>query len=95
MVSNCANPACATPLRYLRDGRLFQFEVKALRGSEDEGVQTKRRPARQVWHYWLCGRCSARVTLQFDGRQGLQVVPIPPASTGQYPHPQQISQMAS
>src|SRR5205823_8587631 len=30
MVPQCANPACRAPLRYLRDGRLFQFEVRAI-----------------------------------------------------------------
>jgi len=29
MLPQCANPSCCTPLRYLRDGRLFQFEVRA------------------------------------------------------------------
>lgn len=79
MVSNCANPACATPLRYLRDGRLFQFEVKALAANGADTVPrlAKKTVSRQVWHYWLCGQCSASMTLEFDGREGLKVTPLP------------------
>jgi len=80
MVSQCANPACATPLRYLRDGRLFQFEVRALDGTAREGsnplLGQRKRPLRQVWHYWLCGLCSATMTLEFDQLKGLQLTPL-------------------
>jgi hypothetical protein len=84
MVSNCANPACATPLRYLRDGRLFQFEVKALAadGGDTDARPGKKTLSRQVWHYWLCGPCSASMTLEFDGREGLKVISLP------HTHPQ-------
>ena len=95
MVSNCANPACATPLRYLRDGRLFQFEIKAVAVpgvNGDEASAPKRKTSRQVWHYWLCGRCAASVTLKFDGQHGLRLIPLPPASA-QYPTA--MSQLAS
>jgi hypothetical protein len=94
MVSNCANPACAVPLRYLRDGRLFQFEVKALTPTGDLGAvahPTKKTISRQVWHYWLCGQCSASMTLEFDGREGLKVISLP------HSHPQYsaVPQLAS
>lgn len=78
MVSHCANPSCATPLRYLRDGRLFQFEVKSVSrpgGSQEAEEGGPKRPSRQVWHYWLCGNCSSDMTLQFDQLQGLKVTP--------------------
>jgi len=78
VVSHCANPSCATPLRYLREGRLFQFEVKSLNHLADspEGeVNGPKRPSRQVWHYWLCGHCSSDMTLQFDQVQGLKLTP--------------------
>ncbi|PYX80986.1 MAG: hypothetical protein DMG70_21410 [Acidobacteria bacterium] len=80
MVSNCANPACATPLRYFRDGRLYQFEVKSLEKSganpaalEDE--VTPKRKSRHIWHFWLCGRCSPKLTLKFDQLHGLKLIP--------------------
>lgn len=77
MVSNCANPSCGVPLRYLRDGRLYQFEVKALaNGSTLANRQTAKKPSRQVWHYWLCGPCSSSMTLEFDQLRGLKLTPI-------------------
>ena len=78
MVSNCANPNCGVPLRYLRDGRLFQFEVRALGSvkSDSPDPAPKRRPLRQVWHYWLCGACSSTMTLQFDQLRGLRITPL-------------------
>lgn len=87
MVSNCANPNCGVPLRYLRDGRLFQFEVRALSKNELNS-ELKKRPLRQVWHYWLCGECSSTMTLQFDQMRGLKIMPLEHSCT-------QVSQMAS
>jgi hypothetical protein len=75
VVSQCANPECGVPLHYLRDGRLYQFEVRALNHVKDQ-PGTKKKPLRQVWHYWLCGSCSSILTLQFDQRKGLQVAPL-------------------
>jgi len=74
VVSNCANPACATPLRYLRDGRIYQFEV---RSAPQTGTAVARKlGARRVWHFWLCGRCSSSLTLTFDQMEGLQIIPL-------------------
>jgi hypothetical protein len=70
MVTNCANPACSVPLRYLRDGRLFQFEVRSR--------LQPRKLSRQVAHFWLCGRCSSTFTLTFDPTTGVQLVPLVP-----------------
>jgi len=79
MVSNCANPECGVPLRYLRDGRLFQFEIRSLGNNtaqnEHRAAAPKKRP-RQVWHYWLCGACSSMMTLQFDQLRGLKIMPL-------------------
>ena len=78
MVSNCANPKCGVPLHYLRDGRLFQFEVRALSEVKSDSAEAapKRRPLRHVWHYWLCGACSSTMTLQFDQLRGLKIMPL-------------------
>jgi len=77
VVSNCANPECAVPFRVLRDGRLFQFEVKtSTEGSTPVVRIERRRLIRRVWHYWLCGRCSSTLTLAFDRMDGLRVVPL-------------------
>ena len=90
MVSHCANPACSTPLRYLRDGRLFQFEIKSLivpgfRELRDQSQASKQ--ARQVSHFWLCGRCASTMTLRFDGLRGIRILPLEISKTqsGSYP----------
>ena len=79
MTSHCANPRCATPLLRLRDGRIFQFEVKAKFPSETS-TSENRSPSmaeriRQVSHFWLCGRCSSKLTLAFDALKGVVVTP--------------------
>jgi hypothetical protein len=75
MVSHCANPACAAPLLYLRDGRLFQFEVRCKNPEallrDDERLHTS---SRHVSHYWLCGECASLLTLEFDPCSG--VIPV-------------------
>ena len=79
MVSNCANPSCGVPLRYLRDGRIFQFEIRALMNTPADDSQEpvpKKKTLRQVWHYWLCGACSSTMTLQFDQLRGLKLKPL-------------------
>lgn len=79
MLSRCANPNCATPLRRLRDGRLFQFAIKCVsvtgldRIAVEHGRQERRR---SVWHFWLCGDCSSNMTLEFDQLKGLKIKPL-------------------
>jgi hypothetical protein len=80
MVSHCANPICSIPLRYLREGRLYQFEVKPVQSSYPSPSVHKKQ-ARRVWHYWLCGQCASSMTLAFDQMEGLKVVPL----QGNYP----------
>jgi hypothetical protein len=77
MVSRCANPACSIPLRYLRDGRLFQFEVRSrtLAGFEQQATR-QGKASRQIAHFWLCGHCAETLTLTFDEFKGVTVVPL-------------------
>jgi hypothetical protein len=73
VVSNCANPACGVPLRYLRDGRLFQFEIRP-QAAQDQVARLSKGP-RTVSHFWLCGECSAKLTLVFDQLQAVVLKP--------------------
>lgn len=66
MVSNCANPGCAKPLLYLREGRIFVFDV-----SSGEGAGGKR--LRRLEHFWLCGACSRSMVMVQDA-QGIRVL---------------------
>jgi hypothetical protein len=70
MVDYCANPGCARPLKYLRDGRIYIFDV----GSAQGGPGGKRM--RHLEHYWLCGACSMSLVLIQDPA-GIHVQPRP------------------
>jgi hypothetical protein len=54
MVNNCANPKCAKPLHYLREGRIFVFDAES--GSD--------KPIHRMEHYWLCGVCCQTLRLE-------------------------------
>jgi len=76
VTSQCANPACAVPLRILRDGRLFQFEVKPKISAENWATSASAKISRKISHFWLCGQCSSRLTLAFDQLKGVVVKPL-------------------
>jgi hypothetical protein len=81
MITHCANPACAIPLHRLRDGRLFQFDVKsALPATVGREHMERRKVTRNTAHFWLCGQCSESMTLIFDQLQGVKVIPLMEAS---------------
>lgn len=67
MLSKCANPACSTPFRYLRDGKLFEIESGV--GSENSTFGAKK-PNRRVEFFWLCGQCSADFTVIKNNEEG-------------------------
>jgi hypothetical protein len=67
MVSHCANPKCAKPLHYLREGRIFVFDVAA--GEADRNGKRSR----QMEHYWLCGVCSQTMAME-QSDDGVRVV---------------------
>ncbi len=67
MVDNCANPKCNKPLHYLRDGRIFVFEVASARMGPDGNR------LRHMEHYWLCGDCSPSMVVESTGDAGVVV----------------------
>jgi hypothetical protein len=75
MTFNCANPACAVPLQALKEGRLFQFEVRPKTSAEDAKVD-RSNLSRKVSHFWLCGPCSSKLILVFDQIRGVVVRPL-------------------
>ena len=70
MVSNCANPTCGKPLHYLREGRIFVFDVPGAVDATD-GKRTRR-----LEHFWLCGACAQTMTVQ-QSAEGIHVVTRP------------------
>lgn len=67
MLSKCANPECATPLHYLREGRVFKVEKNG------PALVAGKKPASRVEHYWLCGPCSEKLTLTHDAETGVRL----------------------
>jgi hypothetical protein len=70
MVNHCANPQCAKPLHYLREGRIFVFDVPLRK----EGGDGKR--ARRIEHYWLCSACLQTMLLE-QSTEGIRLIPRP------------------
>ena len=82
MLYKCANEACYTPFRRLREGKLFQVETEYFAEKAAAGTrrERRRRPWRRVEHYWLCDHCASFVTLTFDSKRGVVTVPLPDGS---------------
>ena len=57
MVNHCANPHCCKPLHYLREGRVYVFDVSNPPNGSDRGT-------RRMEHFWLCGACSETFFLE-------------------------------
>lgn len=66
MVNHCANPKCAKPLHYLREGRIFVFDVTS-------SADSKGKRSRRMEHYWLCGECSRTMAME-QSEEGVKVV---------------------
>lgn len=71
MLSKCANPGCNEQFHSITQGKLFHLtptrELEIL--SEEDFPFLYER-------YWLCDRCSKKMTVVWDGMQG-RVVTLP------------------
>jgi hypothetical protein len=65
VISQCANPGCSAPFRYLREGKLFQLYT-----DPEPGTGERTETSRRIEYYWLCGRCAATITLLFEHKDG-------------------------
>ncbi len=79
MLSKCANPDCSNSFLYLHDGKLFRIHMD--RGAPETGSSSAfepdtKKPARRVEFFWLCGECSAKMTLNFETGAGVKIVPL-------------------
>jgi len=76
MLAKCANPSCSTPLVYLREGKIFMMEAALpSQPATDNPSPGRPKPVTRMEHFWLCGPCSAQMTLAYDRQHGVQVVP--------------------
>lgn len=85
MVNQCANPECGKPLHYLREGRVYVFDVTRY-------VSAPAEKARRMEHFWLCGACSDIYLLEQTAKEGVRVSRRQaPASVAPYVHPHSIA----
>jgi hypothetical protein len=77
MIAKCANPACSVPFHYLRDGKLFRMEFDPDRSPSGPKLVGSAKPARRIEHFWLCGPCSAKLTVVMAGGQ-VKTIPLAP-----------------
>jgi hypothetical protein len=68
VVSSCANPSCDARFKYLREGRLFQFQAATSAGRAAAGNPV------ELW--WLCQRCCLSMTLVGDSAHRVKLVPL-------------------
>jgi uncharacterized protein YcsI (UPF0317 family) len=60
MVNQCANPKCGKPLHYLREGRIFVFDLP----DPNVAFPAPGGRARRLQHFWLCGQCSETMVME-------------------------------
>jgi hypothetical protein len=70
MLTECSNPSCTAPFRYLKDGRLFCLKSDPTLSSSESN---------RVEYFWLCHRCSSEMTLRLseDGTVITVLLPEP------------------
>jgi hypothetical protein len=74
MVNQCANPQCSKPLHYLRDGRIYVFDMTAVPvAGKAPAAGAGKQPARRMEHFWLCGSCSEQYYLEQDESRTVHV----------------------
>lgn len=66
MVNQCANPECGKPLHYLREGRVYVFDVTRFAASVADRT-------RRMEHFWLCGSCSELFLLEQTPADGVRI----------------------
>jgi hypothetical protein len=69
MVNHCANSTCCKPLHYLREGRIFVFDLP----DTNPSASPAGGRARRLQHFWLCGTCSETMVMKQTGEMQIQV----------------------
>jgi hypothetical protein len=64
---------CKKPLHYLREGKIFVFDLPDRmdsRAGNGHGVH-------RLQHFWLCGACSQTFSLELTDRREVRLAPKP------------------
>ena len=74
MLSKCANPECSAHFLYLRQGKLFRFEVESAR----VGLAASKvgKILVHTEYFWLCDECVRTMTVVHRGACGVSVIPL-------------------
>ena len=73
MLAKCTNPSCSAEFRYLHEGTLFRLDLdSAVRPPEGKATE----------YFWLCGGCSATLTLRLGEDGTVIAVPLPHSVDG-------------
>ena len=68
MLAKCTNTSCCAEFRYLHEGTLFRLELDTtVRPPEDKATE----------YFWICGGCSAKMTLRLGEEGTVIAVPLP------------------
>ena len=74
MISHCSNPKCRKPLLYLREGKIYIFELR-----DTAALPSKRgSPAHRLEYFWLCGPCSKRFRIEKAVDDSIRIIAKPP-----------------
>jgi hypothetical protein len=71
MVNHCSNPKCNKTLHYLREGRIYVFDIV---DTKSPGCPDGSYP-HHMEHYWLCGPCSETLLLEQSSEMGIRLLP--------------------
>jgi hypothetical protein len=74
VLHKCVNPACRAQFLYLRQGRLFEVEIRYLASPWGDGQDKLGNGKAHVERCWLCDQCAACIALRFDPRRGLIIL---------------------
>ena len=77
MISKCANPAYSVPFHYMRNGKLFRMEFDPGHDQHRPVLANDPKLVRRIEHFWLCGECSATLTLVMNNGK-VETAPLEP-----------------
>jgi hypothetical protein len=63
LVSHCSNPDCMKPLHYLREGKIYVFDLP----DPAAPISGNGNSVHRMEHFWLCGPCSELFVLEQTG----------------------------
>jgi len=78
MLSKCANPSCSNPFLYLREGKLFRFEmVRPANGNGNgQGPDDTQKLLHRLEYFWLCDSCASQMTIVRSEGGDVRTMPL-------------------